>query len=63
VPRHGERELVPAFVVGVFAHELLDRPEVALDAVEVAGVGRRGTSSTFDLSAQSRTVGVLSITT
>jgi hypothetical protein len=42
VPRHGERELVPAFVVGVFAHELLDRPEVALDAVEVAGVGRRG---------------------
>jgi hypothetical protein len=36
------REGVPVEVVGVFDDELADRQEVALDAVEVAGVGRRG---------------------
>src|SRR4051795_4196686 len=36
-----ERERVPVEVIGVFDDELADRQEVALDAVEVAGVGRR----------------------
>ncbi|MDQ3722284.1 MAG: hypothetical protein M3376_04280 [Actinomycetota bacterium] len=40
----GERpgEGVPVDVVGVVDDELADREEVALDGVEVAGVGRRG---------------------
>src|SRR3954463_10061279 len=33
---------VPVEVVGVVEHELLDRAEVCLDAVEVAGVGWGG---------------------
>src|SRR5213594_2905192 len=40
----GERvaEGVPVEVVGVLADELVDRAKGALDAVEVAGVGRGG---------------------
>jgi hypothetical protein len=39
---HGVAEHVPVGVVGVFDHEFGDREEVALDSVEVAGVGRSG---------------------
>ena len=37
---HGFGEGVPVGVVGVLDDELADRPEVALDAVQEAGVGR-----------------------
>jgi hypothetical protein len=42
VAGEGVGECVPIEVVGVLDDELADRQEVALDAVEVAGVGRRG---------------------
>ena len=40
VVRQGALRGVPVGVVGVVEDELLDRAEVALDPVEVAGVGR-----------------------
>jgi hypothetical protein len=49
VPDHRERDLVPALVVGVLDDELLDRPEVALDAAQVAGVG--GSRDQLDVRA------------
>ena len=56
----GERagEGVPVDVVGVVDDELGDREEVALDRVEVAGVGRGGTSSIRWLAAKARMSGV-----
>lgn len=41
VASQGVVEGAPVEVVGVLDHELADRQEVALDAVEIAGVGRR----------------------
>ena len=41
VAGEGVREGVPVEVVGVLDDELADRQEVALDAVQIAGVGRR----------------------
>src|SRR6266516_899392 len=40
VVAHREREAVPVEVVGVLDHEFADCAEVALDPVQVAGVGR-----------------------
>src|SRR5215218_1037074 len=41
VASEGPGERVPVEVVGVVDDELADREEVALDGIEVAGVGRR----------------------
>jgi hypothetical protein len=49
---------VPVAVVGVVEDELLDRAEVALDPVEVAGVGGVGTSSIRLAAANARMSGV-----
>ena len=48
----------PVSVVGVVEHELLDRAEVALDPVVVAGVGRGQTSSIRLAAALARMSGV-----
>ena len=53
-----EREGVPVEVVGVFDDELADRQEVALDAVEVAGVGRRRNELDVVVIAKARMSGV-----
>ena len=42
VAGQGPGEGVPVDVVGVVDDELADREEVALDGVQIAGVGRRG---------------------
>jgi hypothetical protein len=54
----GVSEGVPVGVVGVFDDELADRQEVALDPVELAGVGRVATSSMLLASANLRMSGV-----
>src|SRR3954451_23382018 len=45
---HRLGECVPVGVVGVLDHELTDRPEVTLDAIQEAGVG--GGEDEFDVA-------------
>ncbi len=58
VAGQGVGEGVPVEVVGVLDDELADRQEVALDAVQIAGVGRGPTSSMLLASANARMSGV-----